>query len=420
LKHSSLRALIAIVFAACVAIVGRTASAAPLDFTLTPTIVALASPAASPAAKATATPAPTPTPTAAPPAKFIQLSGQADVGYAATGHNTVLSGRVFDGPASVNTHGGPVSPSFGGTNGFTQNAPNIQDIYLASTWTAGPVGGELDAAFGSDPNTFQSFPANNSSFYSIVQAYVTYTYKSLTLTAGKFNTLAGAEYIKSSLDWEYSKSLLNGFAIPFTHTGVRLTFAPSSKINYIVGENLGWDTINIQATHGTTTEEGLIINPSTAINWTVQAYQGKAGDGFGGFTPRRLVDTVLVGHVTPALTLQGNYDYGTQVASAGNVYANGAGVARWQGGAAYANYQFTPKWSGTVRYEGFRDAGGYRTNNDQMLEEKTVTAQYQPSSPIMLRVEYRWDHSNKPVFTQTDASGLPSQRNLGVEAITKF
>ena len=420
MKHSSLRALIAIVFAACVAIVGRTASAAPLDFTLTPTNVALASPAASPAPKKAATPAPSPTPTPAPPPKLVQLSGQADIGYAATGHNTVLSGRVFDGPPAA-----PLGPSsFGGTLGFVQNAPDVQDIYIGSTWAMGPIGGELDVAAGTDPNTFQPYPENlttSGAYYSIVQAYLTYTYKSLTLTAGKFDTLAGAEYIKSSQDWEYSKSYLNGFAIPFTHTGVRLTFAPSSKINYIVGENLGWDTINIQSTHGTTTEVGLILNPSPAINWTISGYEGKAGTGLGTFTPRRLIDTVLIGHVTPALTLQGNYDYGSQTAGNGVVFgATGASVARWQGGAGYANYQVTPKWSVTGRYEAFRDTGGFRTGFDQELFEKTATLQYDPSAPLILRVEYRWDHSSLPVFAQTDGTGLASQRNLGIEAIAKF
>jgi hypothetical protein len=407
LKHSSLRALIAIVFAACVAIVGRSAWAAPVDSAQSPTIVAAATPMGSP----TATPAPTPTPTAAPPAKLIQFSGNADIGYAATGHNTILSGRVFDGPPST----------FGGAYGFNQNVPDVQDIYLGTTLTAGPIGGEFDFAFGTDPNVFASYPMPTTNSWNIVQAYLDYSYKTVTLDVGKFNTLAGAEYIKSSLDWEYSKSYLNGFAIPFTHTGVRLTYAPSSKINYIVGENLGWDTINIQATHGTTTEEGLIINPSSAINWTVQAYQGKEGTIFGTFAPRHLIDTVLIGHVTPAFTLQGNYDNGTQEAgNGGGVWANGATIARWQGLAGYANYQFTPKWSGTFRDEVFRDNGGSRTGFDQTLEEKTVTAQYQPTSPVMLRVEYRWDHSSLPVYAQTDGTGLPSQRNLGVEAITKF
>jgi hypothetical protein len=457
LKHSTLRALIAIVFVACVAIVGRTASAAPLDSTLTPTNVALATPAASPAAKAvakpTATPVPTPTPTAAPPAKLIQLSGEADLGYTRVpqGGNTVFSNggnsRVFDGIAvpqssTSSTCSAGTAP---GRCFSIVNQPDIQDIYIGATITApAGIGGEFDIAFGSDPNVFASFPQPVDN-WNIVQAYLTYTYKAATFTVGKFNTLAGAEYIKSSMDWEYSKSILNGNAIPFTHTGVRLTMAPSPKFNYIIGENLGWDAIRSTG-NARTTEGGIIFNPSAATNLTVQSYIGKEPVNFGGVSNyynwptvapgapgltnplllgmRHLYDAVLTGHVTSALTLMGNYDYGIQQGDAllSNTGAPTGivGTARWQGGAAYANYQVTPKWSGTVRGELFRDGGGFRTGFDQKWGEQTITAQYQPSSPLMLRLEYRNDDSNQPVFLRTDGTTVKFEHTLGLEAIAKF
>jgi Putative beta-barrel porin-2, OmpL-like. bbp2 len=45
----------------------------------------------------------------------------------------------------------------------------------------------------------------------------------IVVDAGKFVTNTGAEVIEAKDNWLYSRSLLFGFAIPFTHTGVRAT-----------------------------------------------------------------------------------------------------------------------------------------------------------------------------------------------------
>jgi len=431
LKHSSLRALIAIVFAACVAIVGRTAWAAPVDSAQSPTIVAAATPTGTP----TATPAPTPTPTAAPPPKVVQFSGEADLGYTrlASEYNQNPYGsetyyRVFDGitlpAASIQTQPRSIA-----------NAPDVQDIYIGALFT-GPagLGGDVDVAFGTDADVFASYPQPIED-WNIPQAYLTYAYKDATFTVGKFYTLAGAEVIKSVNDWEYSRSILFGYAVPFTHTGVRLNIAPSSKFNYTIGENLGWDTIRSQG-NGRTTELGIGFNPSSATSLTVQSYIGKSPANAGEatlnwptvdpsspalfplyVTPRHLYDVVLIGHVTSALTLQGNYDYGTQMDVP--LATGGYGTAIWQGLAAYLNYQFTPKWAATIRGEEFDDKGGFRTGVDQKIGEGTFTAQYQPVSPLFLRLEYRADHSNQAPFTY-NGNPVNFQHTLGAEAAVKF
>jgi len=50
---------------------------------------------------------------------------------------------------------------------------------------------------------------------------VQYAHGPLTIIGGKFVTLAGAEVINSTLDTNYSRSILFGYAIPFSHTGAR-------------------------------------------------------------------------------------------------------------------------------------------------------------------------------------------------------
>ena len=52
---------------------------------------------------------------------------------------------------------------------------------------------------------------------------VTWMGKSLQVDAGKFVTHMGFEVIESKDNWNYSRGLLFQFAIPYFHTGVRVT-----------------------------------------------------------------------------------------------------------------------------------------------------------------------------------------------------
>src|SRR3989338_8624615 len=76
------------------------------------------------------------------------------------------------------------------------------------------------------------------------QAYVEYLApigNGLDLKIGKFATLHGAEVIESKDNWNLSRSFLFGFAIPFTHTGVRANYAWNDWLNTTAGVNNGVD-----------------------------------------------------------------------------------------------------------------------------------------------------------------------------------
>ncbi len=50
----------------------------------------------------------------------------------------------------------------------------------------------------------------------------------MQIDAGKFVTPIGAEVIESQDNWNYTRSTLFGYAIPFYHTGLRAT-VPSAR-----------------------------------------------------------------------------------------------------------------------------------------------------------------------------------------------
>src|SRR5215813_13655295 len=91
-------------------------------------------------------------------------------------------------------------------------------------------GGLVNLTIGKDAEVIHSFPeTGNTSTFDMTQAYMSYSSGGLTLIGGKFTTLAGTEVIASTGNTNISRSILFG-AIPFTHTGVRASWAPSDTI----------------------------------------------------------------------------------------------------------------------------------------------------------------------------------------------
>jgi len=391
-------------------------------------------PSASAVPAASPSPAPSPTPTPA-----FQWAGFGDAGYTnipgareARFTNGTPS-RVFDG---VRVPTISTANSFGaGTIGVQQLPSSLggfspQNLNLQATFN-GVWGGKAELSLGNDADVIASNGTSHTDHIDPTQLYVQYANGPLTLIAGKFSTLAGAEVIESPSDSNFSRSYLFGFAVPFTHTGARLTWAVNPKVSLIGGINNGWDDILFQGKK-LTAEGGLSFNPSPAVSLTAQTYNGNDCVNFVNvyscvppFFNRMLYDTVLTVHVNAALTLAGNYDNGTQLGStllnqAGVV--TGTGAAHWNGIAGYATYQFSPKFAGTLRGEAFNDSGGFRTGFTQHLNEGTATVAFTPSGPLLFRFEYRLDNSDQPTFAYNNGAGLgrKAQSSFGTEAVVKF
>jgi hypothetical protein len=338
-----------------------------------------------------------------------------------------------------------------GGNAGAATAVNLQNANVQAALNAGNLTGKLELSAGSDANIIQSYPGAFSGF-DVTQAYLAYALGAgkLTVQAGKFETLAGAEVIESPSDLNFSRSILFGFAVPFTHTGGRLTYAVTPHISVIGGVNAGWD--EIRSTNGRlTTEYGLAFNPSSAVSLTAQGYTGieqlsnyanpfnpyadgntpypvgatgnQTIPGTANSTPpgaqgqRTLVDVVGTVHPTAPTTLTFNYDHGMQK----NALADGS-AAGWSGLAGYASYQLTPKIVVSGRYEGFEDLQGYRTGYTGMFwHEGTGTLGYSLTSALTLRGEYRHDTANQPVFIETDGTSLSNGNSTyALEALFKF
>ena len=368
-----------------------------------------------PAAPAAAAPAAEATPPPPPPIYSIggfDLTGHIDAAYThLSGSGKFVSGandRVFDFEHS--------SAIFHALELTLAKAPD-------TGW-----GGTLDVIAGKDADTIAAYgtidknkgPANGANHYfDVTQLYAYYASGPFNVIAGKFVTLAGAEVINTTGDTNYSRSILFGYAIPFTHTGIRGTWKANDQTSLILGVNQGWDAFE-DPNSDKTVEVGLTYAPTKTMSFAANYYGGKEltgnypKSGINGM--RQLIDLVGTFNVTDAFTLVFNYDWGSQ-----DKAAPAGGDAKWQGIAGYANYQFNDQWRVSVRGEYFDDKQGYRTGVAQKWQEGTVTVGYAPIKPLELRLEGRYDKSNKDAFLRADGvTPTASQSSYAFELVYKF
>ena len=365
----------------------------------------------------------------------FDLTGYIDAGY------TGLSGRG----AFNTTPSGPAVTIGGPDRVFDYRRNSLQLHQLALTLANQPkegFGGLVNLVLGRDADVIAAYKTGPSrgdgcnlatgqasaegcrkTGYDFTQAFVQYATGPVTFVLGKYVTLAGAEVINSTADSNYSRSILFGYAIPFTHTGLRVNYAVSDTLTLIGGVNNGWDDLK-DTNSAKTGEFGVSFAPVKEFILAAQVYSGRERVGglinTGPEGTRSLFDVVATFNATDKLTLILNYDYATQ-ANASGATVTGASKAKWTGWAGYANYQIDEQWKLSLRGEYFDDRDGYRTGIAQKWKEATLTLGYTPIKNLELRAEVRGDQSNLPVFINSDSvSASKSQRSFGLEAIYKF
>lgn len=287
-------------------------------------------------------------------------------------------------------------------------------------------GGLVNLSAGSDAIILNSVTAGATidSEFAIQQGYFHYANGPLMVIAGKYVTLAGAEVIKSPDNMNFSRSILFGYAIPFTHTGVRSYFSLNDKIRFIVGLNNGWDVVSESEqtaaadgsiADGKTLELGVSATPVKAVSLAAAFYSGAESSGANETGKRNVLDLVATFNVSDALSFTLNYD----MASQNKVFPGGA-KAKWNGLAGYVNFKLNDAWRVAVRAEAFDDKDGFRTGVDQKWQEATLTLAHTPTKNVELRAEVRADKSNVSSFDQNNGPDKKKQTSAALEAIYKF
>ena len=289
-------------------------------------------------------------------------------------------------------------------------------------------GGLVNFTVGSDAQVIHSFPepsvANNgllgaaTSEFDVTQGYLSYSQGALTVIGGKFTTLAGTEVIASTGNNNISRSILFG-AIPFTHTGVRASYAPSDTVTIYGGLNNGWDQMQ-DANRQKTLELGATFNPVKPLTMTLSGYFGNENQGPGGFGTgpngeRDLIDFVL------------NYIASNSLSFGGEILTfkqdiPGGTSAKYQGLALYGSSMLNQQWRASVRGEYFDDKDGFRygTTTGVKYYEATLTLAYLPTKDVELRTEVRGDKAKEAVYQDSDGSQKKSLLTFGLQGLYKF
>lgn len=346
----------------------------------------------------------------------IQFDGQIDVGYTYNFNHTMLPGfpenpiRVFDvfhnqftvHNAILNVHreadadhlfGFSLMPAFGTDGAITQlNGFNFGGNDL-----------DLIEAYGS-MYVPDDIPLLNGA----------------TIEVGKFLTSAGAEYIPSGENVMFSRSFLFGNAIPFTHTGVRLTKGllprgdEEDMLTLMFGFANGWDALR-DTNDGHVFLTGASLEPfegfTTALNWFF-GNTDRAGIGDDD-SISHLIDIVSTyDFADTGFSISLNFDWYGDENNGTPPIAAGAGYANYWGLSGIAKYEFDNPFSATEDdkfYAAFRgeyveDPDNFLTGlnaalgNSDFLYDLTWTLGYRPSEVVLCRVELRYDKAENAIF----------------------
>jgi hypothetical protein len=143
------------------------------------------------------------------------------------------------------------------------------------------------------------------------------------------------------------------------------------------------------------------------IDWKLAPRISVSETWFGGRTPtptslgrRDLTDTTILYSPTNKLSLMANADY-----SRGALLPQFQDPVHWFGIAAFGRYQFTRILASALRYEHYDDPSGLTTcgacfaPTPDHIDEITATSEMR-FRHFVTRLEYRYDRSSPPVFTQ--------------------
>jgi len=292
-------------------------------------------------------------------------------------------------------------------NAFSLNLAEI--AFVKPVTTDSRVGFRVDLDFGKTADLVAAFePEDNGKeiYKNVQQAYGSLLTSKVQWDVGKFVTIHGSEVIETQDNWNYSRSTLFGYAIPFYHFGVRASGAVNDKLSLTGVVVNGWN--NGSEIYGgyPCLGFGLTLKPNSKVTWIGNVMVGQelpdpADD-------RVLFDTTLSVSATPKLSFMANFDYGKE------------GDVSWWGIAGYAKYQARDNWALVGRYEYLDDEdGGFMLIGDK-AQTITLTSDHLIAGGLKMRLEYRGDFTDSPFFTDEDGNLKDSQHAVIVGLVYGF
>ena len=288
------------------------------------------------------------------------------------------------------------------------------------------IGFGIDTLYGGDAR----FTHSNGLFddnqhgdeqYDLTQAYVTFGVplgRGLLITAGKFVTPLGYEYVDPRNNTLYSHSYIFNFATPFSQTGITGRYNVSDNLHITAGFTRGWD----QSTEDDNSHIdflGMIeFSPDKQWNYTLVLSSGPqqaAGEGW-----RTVLDGLVTYHMDENWTFGGEAIYGIEA----DVPGTGDSYSQWYGAAFYPSYKLNEFVSLNARGEWFSDVDGTRGVGTPNVFEVTLGCSIFPlvktelGDSLKIRPEIRWDYA--PGDSIFDSGTDHDQTTIAIDAVFAF
>ncbi|HEY9165821.1 MAG TPA: porin [Candidatus Kryptonia bacterium] len=268
---------------------------------------------------------------------------------------------------------------------------------------AQPVGFRLDLGFGTGNDIVQGLlnpltgttTASASTLNMLEQAYLTAVVpvgSGLTVDVGKFATMMGYEVIESNGNWNYSRSLLFAWAIPYYHMGMRLTYPVASNFTVAVHIVNSWNTV---IDNNKSKSVGLALNysPSSTTTLTLNGMSGFEQTIGVPYGKKDVAELIVTQQLGDNLSLACDATYGRE-----RVFGF---LNMWKGIALYGKYNLDSKSDVALRGEVYYDPYDYTIPAafpKATFKEITATYEYRPWDPLIVRLEARDDFSNGNSF----------------------
>ena len=279
---------------------------------------------------------------------------------------------------------------------------------------AGEAGFRIDAVAGSSiprvsaaAGLFRDASGRAQDF-DLQQAFVSYITpvgSGLRFDAGKFVTNHGYELIDGydGYNDNATRSFSFGYAIPFTHLGLKATYTFSDQLTAMLMLVNGWDNA-VDNNSSKSLGAQFIWTPSKIVTITANYMVGAERSDTNG-DARNLVNVNAQWKVTDRTILTVDAVYGSEP----NAVTQGQ-TAMWTGIVGYARFGLSDSFAFILWGEFFNDRDGARTGVAQKLKEVTLTPELKVGSHVVIRGDVRVDFSGKEVFEDRDGALTKKQQ----------
>jgi hypothetical protein len=300
-----------------------------------------------------------------------------------------------------------------------------------------PVGATVSLRFGPSAAIYTGSPDNELGLSNVKQAFVAYKPGGpkgmLKLMVGKFDTPYGAEVADSQLNVTYTRSMLNFYAQPFFHTGVRADLQVSEQLevramvvngwNNAVDNNFGKSVglqVNVHPIEQLLLSLGWLGGPEQPDRYLDETSQTTLNRASMNKRWRHIVDAVADWTPNDRFRVLFNFDWATDEFHPPGTPEPERKV--WWGTDLTLRSKIHDLAFVGLRGSYIRDRDGYlvATGRDTRVVSGTLTLGYTPTPNLVFKLEPRIDRANEADYLvgTGDTSRTQATIILGAVATT--